>query len=69
MMRIDEIDKNLKIESEITEPYLIWLNPNPTPTVSNFWTTTHTDLAKFFRMYQLTAEGLEQGLKSLMARH
>lgn len=50
-------------------PYLIWLNPNPTPTVSNFWTTTHTDLAKFFRMYQLTAEGLEQGLKSLMARH
>ena len=50
-------------------PYLIWLNPNPLPTTSSFWTTTHTDLAKLFPMYQLTVEGLEEGLKSLMARH
>jgi hypothetical protein len=30
-MRIDEIDKNLKIESEITEPDLIWLNARDMP--------------------------------------
>ena len=49
-------------------PYLIWLNPEPLPAQLDFWSQTHLRLAKMFHMYDLSAEGLEQGMKRLMAR-
>jgi hypothetical protein len=49
-------------------PYLIWLNPEPMPTRSDYWSQTHLQLGQLFKMYQLSAEGLEQGMKRLMVR-
>ena len=49
-------------------PHLIWLNPEPMPEASNYWTQTHYLLGKLFEMYDLTVEGLEQGMKRLMVR-
>ena len=49
-------------------PHLIWLNPEPTPTYEGYWTQTHLQLARLFPMYQLSADGLAQGMKRLMAR-
>ncbi len=51
-----------------TYPYLIWLNPEPMPAQSNYWTQTHIFLAQMFPMYDLSIEGLEVGMKRLMAR-
>ncbi len=47
-------------------PYLIWLNPEPLPVRMDFWSQTHMYLAKMFHMYDLSAEGLESGMKRLM---
>ena len=49
-------------------PYLIWLNPLPTPRTMNFWSQTHYEIAQLLDMYQLTTEGLETGMKRLMVR-
>lgn len=49
-------------------PYLIWLNPEPMPKRPDYWTQTHWQLGHMFKMYQLTADGLAQGMKSLMAK-
>ena len=49
-------------------PHLIWLNPEPLPTYQDFWSRTHLQLAGIFKMYDLSAEGLELGMKQLMAR-
>ena len=49
-------------------PYLIWLNPEPTPDHPGFWTQTHWELSQIFEMYDLSAEGLEAGMKRLMVR-
>ena len=49
-------------------PYLIWLNPEPLPVRLDFWSQTHLHLAKVFQMYELTADGLEAGMKRLMVR-
>ena len=49
-------------------PYLIWMNPEPTPTQAGFWAQTHYQLAQMFPMFELSAEGLEQGMKRLMAK-
>lgn len=49
-------------------PYLIWMNPEPTPTEPGYWNQTHYDLARMFPMFELTAEGLEHGMKRLMAK-
>ena len=49
-------------------PYLIWLNPEPLPASPDFWSQTHLQLAKFFPMYDLSAQGLEEGVKRLLAR-
>ena len=49
-------------------PYLIWLNPEPLPAFQDFWTLTHLQLAKLFPMFDLSAEGLEQGMKRLMVK-
>ena len=49
-------------------PYLIWLNPEPTPTHPGFWTQTHWELSQIFEMFDLSADGLEAGMKRLMVR-
>lgn len=49
-------------------PYLIWLNPEPLPATMGYWSRTHLELAKVFQMYDLSAEGLEAGVKRLMVR-
>ena len=49
-------------------PYLIWLNPEPMPARPDYWSQTHWQLAQIFHMYDLSAEGLEQGMKRLMVR-
>ncbi len=49
-------------------PYLIWLNPEPMPTREDYWSQTHLQLGRLFHMYDLSAEGLEAGMKRLMVR-
>ena len=49
-------------------PYLIWLNPEPMPARPDYWSQTHWQLAQIFHMYDLSAKGLEQGMKRLMVR-
>ena len=49
-------------------PYLIWLNPEPMPARPDYWSQTHWQLAQIFHLYDLSAEGLEQGMKRLMVR-
>ena len=49
-------------------PYLIWLNPEPLPTSYGYWSQTHMKLAEIFNMYDLSVDGLEKGIKALMAR-
>ena len=49
-------------------PYLIWLNPEPMPVKPDYWTQTHYQLGQIFEMYDLSAEGLEKGMKRLMVR-
>ena len=49
-------------------PYLIWLNPEPMPDKPDYWSQTHWKLGKMFPMYDLSAQGLEAGMKRLMAR-
>ena len=49
-------------------PYLIWLNPEPMPSRPDYWTQTHWQLGQIFPMYQLTADGLEAGMRRLMVR-
>ena len=49
-------------------PYLIWLNPEPMPAQPDYWGQTHWKLGHMFPMFDLSAEGLEAGMKRLMAR-
>ena len=49
-------------------PYLIWLNPEPMPARPDYWSQTHYQLGQIFQMYDLSAEGLEKGMKRLMVR-
>lgn len=49
-------------------PRLIWLNPEPNAGNLGYWSQTHLALAELFPMFPLSVEGLEQGMKRLMAR-
>ena len=49
-------------------PYLIWLNPEPMPDRPTYWGQTHYTLGQVFEMFDLSAQGLEQGMKRLMVR-
>ena len=40
----------------------------PLPAFQDFWTLTHLQLAKMFPMFDLSAEGLEAGMKRLMVK-
>ena len=50
-------------------PHLIWLNPEPMPEKPDYWHQTHWKLGQMFPMYELSVQGLERGMKRLMARH
>ena len=49
-------------------PHLIWLHPQPRPAYSSYWTQTFELLEKHFDMYQLSIDGMTQGMKKLMVR-
>ena len=46
--------------------HMIWLNPEPLPKQMDFWSQTHLQLSGLFPMFDLSAEGMEQGMKKLM---
>lgn len=47
-------------------PSIIWLNPKPAPDLPDYWNQTHWQLAREFKMFHLSAAGLEAGMKELM---
>ena len=49
-------------------PHLIWLHPQPRPAYSSYWTQTFELLEKHFDMYQLSIDGMTEGMKKLMVR-
>ena len=46
----------------------IWLNPSERPQWGAYWTETYDQIAREFPMFPLTVEGLEEGMKKLLAR-
>ena len=60
------LDRLLSLKNQY--PYLIWLNPEPLPKQFGYWSQTHMKLAEIFNMYDLSVDGLEKGIKALMAR-
>ncbi len=49
-------------------PHVVWLNPIPMPDHNNYWTETHLQIAELFSMFDLSVDGLEQGMKQLLSR-
>ena len=49
-------------------PNSIWLNPSSRPDWGRYWTETYDTIAEVFPMFPLTVEGLEEGMKKLLAR-
>lgn len=47
-------------------PHLIWLNPSERPYWGGWWAKTYDIIRKDFDMYDLSMEGLQDGLKKLM---
>ena len=48
--------------------HAIWLNPSRRPEWGQYWSQTYDAIAKVFPMYPLTVDGLEEGMKKLLAR-
>ena len=46
----------------------IWLNPSPRPEWGEYWSQTYDAIAGVFPMFPLTVDGLEEGMKKLLAR-
>lgn len=46
----------------------IWLNPSSRPDWGQYWSQTYDTIANVFPMFPLTVEGLEEGMKKLLAR-
>ena len=46
----------------------IWLNPSSRPEWGQYWSQTYDTIARVFPMFPLTVEGLEEGMKKLLAR-
>lgn len=63
-MRIDEIDQNLKIETDITEPDLVWLNARDVPFAISgvFYDETQ---GCFVRLPQNIADSVSEGVANL----
>lgn len=49
-------------------PHMIWLNPQPRAELTAYWASTYDHLAQVFDMYDLTVEGLEQGVARLLVK-
>ena len=49
-------------------PHTIWLNPSERPMLGAYWSQTYDAIANVFPMFPLTVEGLEEGMKKLLAR-
>ncbi len=47
-------------------PHIIWLNPSERPYWGGWWARTYDIIRKDFDMYDLSMEGLQDGLKKLM---
>lgn len=48
--------------------HCIWLNPSDRPTWGPHWTKSYDTIGETFPMFPLTVEGLEEGMKKLLAR-
>lgn len=48
--------------------HAIWLNPSERPVWGEYWTRTYDTIASLFPMFPLSVEGLEEGMKKLLAR-
>ena len=46
----------------------IWLNPSDRPSWGQYWCETYDQIAAVFPMFPLTVQGLEDGMKKLLAR-
>ena len=46
----------------------IWLNPSDRPGWGQYWCETYDQIAAVFPMFPLTVQGLEDGMKKLLAR-
>lgn len=46
--------------------HIIWLHPQPRPEERSYWTRTFELLEQQFDMYQMSLDGLTQGMKKLM---
>ena len=49
-------------------PHIVWLNPGDRPTWGEYWTRTYDTIGREFPMFPLTVDGLEAGMKKLLAR-
>ena len=49
-------------------PHVIWLNPSDRPSWGQYWCETYDKIAGVFPMFPLTVQGLEDGMKKLLAR-
>lgn len=48
--------------------HAVWLNPSDRPSWGEYWSQTYDAIAREFPMFPLTVEGLEEGMKKLLAR-
>ena len=48
--------------------HAVWLNPGERPAWGEEWTRTYDVIQDLFPMHPLTVEGLEQGMRKLLAR-
>ena len=49
-------------------PHIIWINPSERPSWGQYWCETYDAIARVFPMFPLTVDGLEAGMKKLLAR-
>lgn len=63
-MRIDEIDKNLRIETDITEPDLVWLNAREAPFVIH-GVMYDAEQGCFVRLPQHIADSVSEGVADM----
>ncbi len=49
-------------------PHIIWVNPSERPAWGQYWCETYDAIARVFPMFPLTVDGLEAGMKKLLAR-
>ena len=58
------MDRLLRLKSRY--PHIIWLHPQPRPQTGSYWSRSFDLISRQFDMYQLTLDGLAQGMKKLL---